>query len=305
LEGQSNQILTAIVNGMRKEERSDHVRLAACNALLNSLEFTRSNFSKDTERNYIMQIICEATQSENAQIKVSALQNLVKIMNLYYQFMESYMGQALFAITVSAMKSNDDDVSLQGIEFWSSVCEEESELQIELEEAAEEGRAPTETSRYYARGALQYLVPILLQRLCEQKDSEDDDEWNPCKAAGVCVMLLATCVQDEILQHVMPFINDNIKSQNWQHRDAAVMTFGSIVEGPSVDKLKPIVEQAMPMFIELLKDPSVIVRDTAAWTIGRICETVPEAVLNESILQSLLEGLVIGLTAEPRVGMYS
>ena len=47
LESQSNQILTAIVNGMRKEEPSDHVRLAACNALLNSLEFTRNNFSKE------------------------------------------------------------------------------------------------------------------------------------------------------------------------------------------------------------------------------------------------------------------
>ena len=46
LEAQSNAILTAIVNGMRKEEPSDHVKLAASNALLNSLEFTRSNFSK-------------------------------------------------------------------------------------------------------------------------------------------------------------------------------------------------------------------------------------------------------------------
>jgi importin subunit beta-1 len=141
LEGQSNQILTAIVNGMRNEEPSDHVRLAACNALLNSLEFTRNNFSKEMERNYIMQIICEATQSLNDQIKVSALQNLVKIMNLYYEFMEAYMGQALFAISVAAMKSSNDDVALQGIEFWSSVCEEESELHIELTEAMEEGMA--------------------------------------------------------------------------------------------------------------------------------------------------------------------
>ena len=45
-----------------------------------------------------MQIICEATQSTNDQIKVSALQNLVKIMNLYYEYMEAYMGQALFAV---------------------------------------------------------------------------------------------------------------------------------------------------------------------------------------------------------------
>ena len=199
------------------------------------------------------------------------------------------------------MKSPNDDVALQGIEFWSSVCEEESELQIELNEAMEEGRSPTSTSRYYARGALQYLVPILLQRLCEQKDSEDDDEWNPCKAAGVCLMLLSSCVEDEILSHAMPFINEHIKDPNWQFRDAAVMAFGSIIEGPSVDKLKPIIEQAIGMFIQLLSDSSVNVRDTATWTIGRICETVPEAVINATTLEPLLEGLVIGLVAEPRV----
>jgi importin subunit beta-1 len=45
-----------------------------------------------------MQIICEATQSGNDLIKISALQNLVKIMNLYYEFMEAYMGPALFAV---------------------------------------------------------------------------------------------------------------------------------------------------------------------------------------------------------------
>lgn len=55
LENQSNQVLTAIIFGMRKAEPSNHVRLAATNALHNSLEFTRANFDKQTERNYIME----------------------------------------------------------------------------------------------------------------------------------------------------------------------------------------------------------------------------------------------------------
>jgi len=65
--------------------------------------------------------------------------------------------------------------------------------------------------------------------------------------------------------------------------------------------LKPIVEQAMPMLIELLKDPSVVVRDTAAWTVGRLCEIIPEAVINEQHLTPMLHALVEGLTADPRV----
>ena len=93
------------------------------------------------------------------------MQCLVKIMSLYYQYMEAYMGQALFAITLEAMKSEADEVSLQGIEFWSNVCDEEVDLQIEASEAAETGRPPEQVSRFYAKGALQFLVPVLMQIL--------------------------------------------------------------------------------------------------------------------------------------------
>ncbi len=80
-----------------------------------------------------------------------------------------------------------------------------------------------------------------------------------------------------------------------------ILFSGSILEGPDTTQLKPLVEQAMPMLIELLKDPSVAVRDTAAWTVGRICEIIPDAVINEQHLNPLLHALVEGLAAEPRV----
>lgn len=298
---QSNEILTAIVHGMKKEEPSNHVRLAATNALLNSLEFTRANFDIESERHFIMQVVCEATQSPDTQVRVAALQCLVKIMTLYYQYMEHYMGPALFAITMEAMKSDIDEVALQGIEFWSSVCDEEVDLAIEFSEAQEAGRPPERSSRFYAKGALQYLVPTLLMSLTKQEEYDDDDEWNPCKAAGVCLMLLANCCEDDVVGHVLPFVTEHIKSPNWKFRDSAVMAFGSVLEGPNPDILKPIVEQAMPMLIELLKDPSVVVRDTAAWTVGRMCEILPDAVINEQYLNPLLHSLVEGLSAEPRV----
>ena len=76
---------------------------------------------------------------------------------------------------------------------------------------------------------------------------------------------------------------------------------GCILEGPDPEKLKPIVEQAMPMLIELLTDGSVVVRDTGAWTVGRVCEILPEAVLHENCLNPLLMALIKGLEAEPRV----
>lgn len=298
---QSNAILTAIIHGMRSTEPSNHVRLAATQALLNSLEFTRANFDKETERNFIMEVVCEATQSQDSQIKVAALQCLVKILSLYYQYMEPYMAQALFPITLEAMKSDNDAVALQGIEFWSNVSDEEVDLAIEDSEATEAGRPPARVSRHYAKGALHFIVPVLMQKLTKQEELDDDDDWNPCKAAGVCLMLLATCCEDEIVPHVLPFIKNNIKSEDWRFRDASLMAFGSILGGLDNSALKPLVEQAMPTLIELMYDNSVIVRDTAAWTFGRICEIIPEVAITETYLKPLLESLVTGLKAEARV----
>ena len=40
-------------------------------------------------------------------------------------------------ITMDAMKSPHDDIALQGIEFWSNVCDEEYELQLRQQEVSE------------------------------------------------------------------------------------------------------------------------------------------------------------------------
>lgn len=199
------------------------------------------------------------------------------------------------------MKSDVDDIALQGIEFWSNVSDEEVDLAIEETEAGEAGHPPQRTSRFYAKGALQYLVPVLMTKLTKQEEMDDEDDWNPSKAAGVCLMLLSTCCEDDIVPHVLPFVKENIKNADWRYRDAALMAFGSILGGLDPSTLKPLVEQAMPTLIELMYDSSVVVRDTAAWTFGRICEIVPEASINETFLNPLLEAFVNGLKQEPRV----
>ena len=68
LASKSNEMLTAIVQGMRKEEPSNYVKFAATTALFNSLEFTKANFEKDSERHFIMEVVCTATQSPDLRV---------------------------------------------------------------------------------------------------------------------------------------------------------------------------------------------------------------------------------------------
>lgn len=57
----------------------------------------------------------------------------------------------------------------------------------------------------------------------------------------------------------------------------------------------------MPTIIELMYDSNISVRDTSAWTVGCIYESASDSALNDTYLQALLEALVAGLQAEPRV----
>lgn len=121
----SNAILTAVVQGARKEETNLDVRNSAITALSDSLEFVRTNFENEGERNYIMQVVCEATQSGDGRIEAGSYACLNRIMAIYYDKMKFYMEKALFGLTVMGMKNEEEDVAKLAVEFWCTVCEEE------------------------------------------------------------------------------------------------------------------------------------------------------------------------------------
>lgn len=152
-------------------------------------------------------------------------------------------------------------------------------------------------------GALQFIVPILMARLAQQEDFDDEDEWTPCKSAGVCLGILASCCENDIVNLVLPFVREHIANANWCFRDAAVMAFGSILDGPDPNMMTPVVSEAMGVLIQRMGDPSVIVRDSTAWAVGRVCELYPDVVIDQPCLEPLLAALMLGLTSEPRVAV--
>ncbi|KAJ8751939.1 hypothetical protein K2173_000685 [Erythroxylum novogranatense] len=281
---QVNKILTAVVQGMNASEANNDVRLAATRALYNALGFAQANFSNDMERDYIMRVVCEATLSSEMKIRQAAFECLVSISSMYYEKLAPYM-QDIFNITAKAVKEDDEPVALQAIEFWSSICDEEIDI---LEEYAGDLTADSDVPCFYfIKQALPALVPMLLETLLKQEEDQDQDEgaWNIAMAGGTCLGLIARTVGDDIVPLVMPFIEENITKPDWRQREAATYAFGSILEGPSPDKLTPIVNVALNFMLSALtKDPNSHVKDTTAWTLGRIFEFLHGATLDSPII---------------------
>ncbi|MQL94569.1 hypothetical protein Taro_027223, partial [Colocasia esculenta] len=301
-----NKILTAVVQGMSASEGNIDVRLGATRALHNSLGFAHANFANDMERDYIMRVVCEATLSPEVKIRQAAFECLVSISSMYYEKLASYM-QDIFNITAKAVREDEEPVALQAIEFWSSICDEEIDI---LDEYGSDFSADSDTPCFYfIKQALPALVPLLLETLLKQEEDQDQDEgvWNLAMAGGTCLGLVARTVGDDIVPLVMPFIEENISKPEWRQREAATYAFGSILEGPSPEKLTDIVKHALNFMLNaLLKDQNNHVKDTTAWTLGRIFEflhgsTMEIPVITHENCQQILTVLLHSMKDVPNV----
>lgn len=145
------------------------------------------------------------------------------------------------------------------------------------------------------------IVPVLLLLLTKQEEDADEDEWNVSMAAGICLGLVAGAVQDNVVPAVIPFIEAHIKSEDWHYREAAVMAFGSILEGPDPSVLTPLADQALPLLINMMSDANVHVKDSTAWTLGRICDLLTQVIKIDMHLHALVSALVNGLSDSPRI----
>ncbi|KAF1731137.1 Importin subunit beta-1 [Beauveria bassiana] len=295
----SNAILTAVVQGARKEEANPEVRLAAITALSDSLEFVHNNFKHEGERNYIMQVVCEATQASDPRIQQGAFGCLNRIMALYYENMRFYMEKALFGLTILGMKSDDEDVAKLAVEFWSTVCEEE--ISIEDDNAQVETSDQARPFYNFARVAAPEVIPVLLQLLTKQDEDATDDEYNLSRASYQCLQLYSQAVRATIIAPVLQFVETNLRADDWHNRDAAVSAFGAIMEGPDEKVLDPIVKQALPILITMMDDQSLQVRDSTAYALGRVTEACSEAIDPQQHLPTLIESLFKGLLSNAKM----
>lgn len=299
LTANSNALLTAVVQGARKEEPDDAVRAVALDSLGSAIELVTSNFENEGERNYIMQVICEATQASNTDIQQNAYGCLIKIIEIYYSKMRFYMEKALFGLTIQGMKSDNEDVAKLAVWFWATVCH--AEIRIEDENLlAQDTNTPTQDFFNFARIATQEVVPVILSLLTKQEEDADEDDYNLPQAAYECLTLWAQAVGNSITAQVVPFVERNLRDQDWHKRDAAVASFGAIMAGPDAKHLDPLIKQALPVLLEMMQDPVVHVKDSTAYALGRICEFASESV-DSTLFQNLIQSLFQGLGGEKRV----
>jgi len=127
---------------------------------------------------------------------------------------------------------------------------------------------------------------------------------------------MAQVLGDGIVDMVMPFVEANISKnttpEDWRFREAATITFGSVLEGPSMTKLKPLVNQALPFLLTAaVNDAHKAVKDTTCWAIGKIFEVVHDydpanpgaAIVRPELIPQIMHVLKTNLAADESLAL--
>ncbi|KJE93966.1 hypothetical protein CAOG_04675 [Capsaspora owczarzaki ATCC 30864] len=266
------------------------------------------NMQDKTECDQIVGIIvqcAELADPAESEARIYGLEALSKWVNEYYELSTPYMDN-FFHVTLTAMTSPDveDGVVQQGIEFWAGVCENESSIKQHNEDCVASGM-PQNCSQFngYAVGAVPRIFPVVLNLLMrlddEEQDLSADDDYNIHSAASVCVEAFASAAPDAVLDPTFTFVNDNMRSPLWQGRNAALLAFGSILEGPK--SMESLCFQIIPELAYAVssQEPTLAVRDTAAWTIGRVAELYGASLLGHEQFNEILQHLFQCLSLHP------
>ena len=289
-----DQILNTVVSGMAAEQ-DDKIKLAAVEALTNSLYFTERNFTLDKERDAIMSAVFTTAQCDDLGVRKAAFECLAKIASEYYVYLNPYM-EKLFALTSNAIMVDDEEVKKMALEFWTSIFEAEAEEDPSV-------------SLHIGAHVVVHLVPLILQTLTLQTDIDDDDDennWDIVAAGQVCLQALADVVESTMVEHVMPFVTSNIQGE-WRQKDAAIFAFGVLI-AYATEQLLAYVQASVQLLLNGMQGEKTRIRDTCAWTLGQILQHQRESITPQqvhTILECLLNAVDDASTAVSRQSINS
>jgi importin subunit beta-1 len=277
----SNNILTAVVEGMRSADLA--TKLEATRAFYHAVVLAQKNFRNQTERDFIIQVLHECCRTQGAEmVQIAAFECLVQVATEYYDYLMSsstpYIS-ILGPLTWETIKGANEKIAIPAMEFWSTICDEE----VWIADLQANGQLGERRSLNLIQQSLPHLVPLLTETLTRQQHEEEEDSWNLRMAASTCLSLVAQVVADQCVDLVLAFVEQHFANPDWKYREAAILAFGSIMEGPSSQKMGPLVQNCYQHLVNALNDQSVAVRDTIAWTLGRIVQFHPTIVPIQSL----------------------
>lgn len=99
-------------------------------------------------------------------------------------------------------------------------------------------------------------------------DSNPDERWTVRKCSAAALDVFARDFGGPVFEAIFPYLSQNLKHDEWPHREAAVLALGAVADG-CMDTVTPHLPELVPYLISLLEDEEPVVRQITCWALGR------------------------------------
>jgi HEAT repeat protein len=99
-------------------------------------------------------------------------------------------------------------------------------------------------------------------------DANPDEKWTLRKCSAAALDVFARDFRGPVFEAIFPYLSQNLKHDDWPHREAAVLALGAVAEG-CMNVVVPHLPELVPYLISLLEDSEPVVRQITCWTLGR------------------------------------
>lgn len=125
-------------------------------------------------------------------------------------------------------------------------------------------------------------------------DEDVEGKWNLRKCSAASLDVFARDFRAPVFECILPYLDKNLKHQEWPHREAAVLALGAIAEG-CMDVVTPHLPSLVPYLLSLLQDSEPVVRTITCWTLGRYSQwavNLTDPNQKATFFEPLMEGIL-------------
>ena len=223
-----------------------------------------------------------------------------------WKSLSPYLNKIVPVLLESMVYSEDDMLMLQG---GGNDADEEDRAEDIKPQFAKTKSARTNASGEEVEeggpngGSYEKLIGMNDDDLDEGEiDESDDDEegnpedrWNLRKCSAAALDVFATDFRGPVFETILPYLMTNLKHEEWQFREAAVLALGAVAEG-CMDQVTPHLPDLVPYLNSLLKDSEALVRQITCWTLGRYSAwgaSLATPDLRTKYFEPMMEGILL------------
>ncbi|KAK4679378.1 hypothetical protein QC764_203610 [Podospora pseudoanserina] len=219
-----------------------------------------------------------------------------------WQALDPYLGK-IIPVLLECMVYSPEDIALLG---GASDDEDEEDREEDIKPkfakknlkrgaaGAEEGESQEDNG--YEKMAEEGLEEGEIDDEDEDDDGDEnpDEKWTLRKCSAAALDVFAGDFGGKVFHSILPYLQTNLKHEDWPRREAAVLALGAVADG-CMGVVVPHLPELVPYLISLLEDPEPVVRIITCWTLSRYSSwaaSLTDGAQKQSYFEPLMEGIL-------------